>query len=406
VTAARKVDVAIAGGGPAGMVAGLLFARAGLETVVLEKHGDFLRDFRGDTVHPSTLEIFNELGLLDRFLERPHDRMEKIAVRFGGKRMEVADLSTLAVRCPFIAFMPQWEFLDFVADEARKLPAFELLMNAEANGLIEDNGVVRGVRAQTPEGGIEIEARLVIGADGRQSRLRKLAGLKVRDLGAPIDVLWFSLPRKGTAEDSLLNASSGHLVVSIDRGDYWQCAYVIPKDALETARGEGLEALRRNVAAAAPHIGDAVGALKSWDQVKLLSVRVDRLERWSKPGLLCIGDAAHAMSPIGGVGINLAIQDAVAAANLLAARMLAGELTGADLDAVRKRRLWPARVTQFAQVQAQNRVLAPLLGGRLDTGRPPLPLIIVAHVKWLRRLAARMVGLGARPEHVRSPARR
>jgi 2-polyprenyl-6-methoxyphenol hydroxylase-like FAD-dependent oxidoreductase len=403
VTGARQADVVVAGGGPAGMVAGLLFARAGLKTVVMEKHGDFLRDFRGDTVHPSTMEIFSELGLLDRLLERPHDRMDRIAVRFGGQRVEIADLSGLPTRCPFIAFMPQWEFLDFVADEARALPAFELMMNTEVDGLIVEDSIVRGVSAESPDGRIEIRARLVIGADGRQSRVRDLAGLKVHDLGAPIDVLWFSLPRAGGSEDSLLNANAGHLVVTINRGDFWQCASVIPKGALETTRDEGLEALRRSVALAAPHIGDAANALQSWDQVKLLSVRVDRLERWSRPGLLCIGDAAHAMSPIGGVGINLAIQDAVAAANLLAAKMLDGELGETDLDAVRRRRLWPARVTQFVQVQAQNRVLAPLVGGRLDVSGPPLPLRIVAHVKWLRRIAARMVGLGARPEHVRSP---
>ncbi|MEX0956328.1 MAG: FAD-dependent oxidoreductase [Rhizobiaceae bacterium] len=405
MTAARQADVVVAGGGPAGMVAGFLFARAGLKTVVLEKHGDFLRDFRGDTVHPSTMEIFSELGLLDRLLERPHDRMDRIAVRFGGRRMEIADLSALPTRCPFIAFMPQWEFLDFVADEARTLPAFELMMNAEADGLIMEDGIVRGVSANTPDGGIDIHARLVIGADGRQSRVRDLAGLKVRDLGAPIDVLWFSLPRAGGSEDSLLNANAGHLVVTINRGDFWQCASVIAKGSLETKRKEGLDVLRKSVANAAPHLGSAPDALTSWDQVKLLSVRVDRLERWSRPGLVCIGDAAHAMSPIGGVGINLAIQDAVAAANLLAARMLDGELSETDLDAVRRRRLWPARVTQFIQVQAQNRVLAPLIGGRLDTSGPPLPLSILARFKWFRRLAARIVGLGARPEHVRSPKR-
>lgn len=405
MTGSRQVDVVVAGGGPAGMLAGYLFARAGLKTVVLEKHGDFLRDFRGDTVHPSTMEIFSELGLLDRLLQRPHDRMDRIAVRFGGKRMEIADLSALPARCPFIAFMPQWEFLDFLADEARALPAFELMMNAEVDGLIVEGGIIGGVSAETPEGRIDIRARLVIGADGRQSRVRDLAGLKIRDLGAPIDVLWFSLPRAGGSEDSLLNAHAGHLVVTINRGNFWQCASVIAKGSLETKRAEGLDVLRKSVANAAPHLGSAPDALTSWDQVKLLSVRVDRLERWSRPGLVCIGDAAHAMSPIGGVGINLAIQDAVAAANLLAGKLLEGELDEADLDAVRRRRLWPARVTQFVQVQAQNRVLAPLVGGKLNIGGPPLPLKIVSHVKWLRRLAARMVGLGARPEHVLSPRR-
>lgn len=320
----RAVDCVVAGGGPAGMMAGMLFARAGLQTLVLEKHADFLRDFRGDTVHPSTLEIFRELGLLETFLRRPHDRMERIAVRFGGKRFEVADFSSLDTACRFIAFVPQSEFLDFVAAEAARLPGFSLLMSAEVESLIVEDGTVAGLKAATPDGPLEVRARLTIGADGRHSTVRRLAGLAVRDLGAPIDVLWFSLPRRGGGDDSLINISPGHLVVTIDRGTYWQCAGVIPKGALEMVRAAGLPAFRDMVAKAAPHISAELSGLTDWQQVKLLSVRVDRLERWSRPGLLCLGDAAHAMSPIGGVGINLAIQDAVAAANLLAPKLVDG----------------------------------------------------------------------------------
>lgn len=398
----RAVDCVVAGGGPAGMMAGMLFARAGLQTLVLEKHADFLRDFRGDTVHPSTLEIFRELGLLETFLRRPHDRMERIAVRFGGKRFEVADFSSLDTACRFIAFVPQSEFLDFIAAEAARLPGFSLLMGAEVESLIVEDGTVAGLKAATPDGPLEVRARLTIGADGRHSTVRRLAGLAVRDLGAPIDVLWFSLPRRGGGDDSLINISPGHLVVTIDRGTYWQCAGVIPKDALEMVRAAGLPAFRDMVAKAAPHISAELSGLTDWQQVKLLSVRVDRLERWSRPGLLCLGDAAHAMSPIGGVGINLAIQDAVAAANLLAPQLVVGGVSPADLDLVRRRRLWPTRITQFVQVQAQNRFLAPLIAGHARDVRPPLPLRLVARSPWLRRRAASWIGLGARPEHVRT----
>jgi 2-polyprenyl-6-methoxyphenol hydroxylase-like FAD-dependent oxidoreductase len=401
MSAERSVDCCIAGGGPAGMMSGLLFARAGLKTLVLEKHADFLRDFRGDTVHPSTLELFHEIGLLDAFLERPHDEMPRLAVRFNGKRIEVADFSELHTRCHFIAFMPQSEFLDFVADEAAKLPNFELMRSTQANGLIEEGGAVTGLRAAGPDGEVVVRSRLVVGADGRHSTIRGLAGLKVRDLGAPIDVLWFSIPREGGRDDSLINVSPGHLVVTIDRGSYWQCACVIAKGELEAVKARGLERFRATIAAAAPHVAAGLPALESWDQVKLLSVTVDRLDEWSRPGLLCIGDAAHAMSPIGGVGINLAIQDAVAATNILAPKLLAGALAPSDLDAIRLRRLWPTRVTQFAQVEAQNRFLAPLIGGA-EHARPPLLLRLVARFPFLRRLAARVVGLGVRPEHVRS----
>ena len=394
----------IAGGGPAGMMAGYLLARSGVETVVLEKHGDFLRDFRGDTVHPSSLEIFHELGLLERFLQRPHQRMEKIAIGFGGERFELADFADLPTQCHFIAFMPQWEFLNFLAEEASQLPTFTLMMNTEATGLIEENGRVAGVTASSQGQEIDIRADLTIAADGRGSILRQAAGMRVRTIGAPIDVLWFALPRTGQSvggEHTLLNVGRDSVVVTIDRGDYWQCAYVIGKGSLEKVRARGLDVLKASVADAAPHLGDAAQALGTWDEVKLLSVAIDRLERWARPGLLCIGDCAHAMSPIGGVGVNLAVQDAVATANLLAERLRAGTLADVDLDLVQRRRHFPAAAIQFVQSQAQDRVIRPILEGRNGAGtKPPLPLSLVARVPFLRRRAARMIGLGVRPEHV------
>jgi 2-polyprenyl-6-methoxyphenol hydroxylase-like FAD-dependent oxidoreductase len=394
-------DLVIAGGGPAGMMAGLLFARAGVKTLVLEKHADFLRDFRGDTVHPSTMELMDELGLLDAFLKRPHDEVQTLTVRVADRRITVADTRHLPVRCPFIALMPQWDFLDFLADEARKYPTFTLRMEAEATDLLFDGERVAGVRLASGE---EVRGRLTIAADGRRSVLRDKAGLPKRDLGAPIDVLWFRLP-KGRSSENLTGGTfgKGTLVVQLDRGDYWQCAYVVAKGGAEALKARGIEAFRRGVGEAAPELADVAGTLTDWDQIKLLSVSLDRLERWSRPGLLAIGDAAHAMSPVGGVGINLAIQDAVAAANILAAPMARGEPVDALLPKVEERRMLPVRVTQAAQKTVHDRLLKPLIESKAVIDDVPLVLRLFDWFPVLRRIPARLVGLGIRREHVRSP---
>jgi 2-polyprenyl-6-methoxyphenol hydroxylase-like FAD-dependent oxidoreductase len=399
---ARRIETTcvIAGGGPAGVMAGYLLARAGVEVVVLEKHADFFRDFRGDTVHPSTLDVLGEIGLLDALLARKPDRLGEIKVVIEGRELKVADFSHLPTRCKFIALMPQWDFLDLLADAGRKLPGFTLMMQAQAEGVIEETGRVIGLKVRTPKGPLEIRADLVVGADGRDSLVREAAGLKVRDLAVPIDVLWMRLSKQpGDGGPTLGRLRRGRFLVTIDRGDYWQCAYVIRKDALDTVHARGLEAFKAEVAIAEPLFTERLAELRSWDDVKLLSVKVDRLERWSRPGLICIGDAAHAMSPIGGIGINLAIQDAVAAANLLAAPLREGRLTDADLAAVQARREPPTRVTQAGQVFIQNRVIDRFLGQDRPTG-VPWPLRLVAAFPLLRRLPARFVGLGVRPEHV------
>jgi 2-polyprenyl-6-methoxyphenol hydroxylase-like FAD-dependent oxidoreductase len=395
----------IAGGGPAGMMLGYLLARAGVRTVVLEKHADFLRDFRGDTVHPSTLRIMDELGLLDAFLQRPHQRLQLISGWFGPERIQLGDFRGLPERYAFIALMPQWDFLDFLAAEAKKLPAFTLRTRAEVTGLVDAGGRVVGVRGSAPDGDFEVRADCSVGCDGRHSTVRAAAGLPIEDVGAPIDVLWFRVTRNPADDDhSLARVSPGHFVVTIDRGSYWQCAFVIAKGgAAELQRGS-IEAFRAEVASSVPMLAPTLADdVRSWDDVKLLTVAVDRLTQWSKPGLLCIGDAAHAMSPVGGVGINLAIQDAVATANLLAAKLRAGTLADADLDAVRRRRLWPTRATQRAQVTIQNNVLVPVMSGANAELRVPLPIRLVTALPLLQRLAARLLGMGVRPEHVRSP---
>jgi 2-polyprenyl-6-methoxyphenol hydroxylase-like FAD-dependent oxidoreductase len=399
-------DLIIVGGGPAGMVAGLLFARAGVPVTVLEKHGDFLRDFRGDTVHPSTLRIFSELGLLDRLLERPHDKVHDIHGLIGGRRLAIADFSHFDPRWNFIAMMPQWEFLDFVADEARRYPHFTLLQNAEAIGLAQEKRRVVGVRYSS--GGEErtIRARLTLAADGRTSRMREAAGLPVRDLGSPMDVFWFRVPRDRSPENETTGVfASGRIMALIDRGDYWQCAYVFPKGMAEEVRTRGIEAFRDEVAGIAPMLRERIGAVAGWDDVKLLAVSLDRVEQWHRPGLLVIGDAAHAMSPIGGVGINVAVQDAVAAANALAGPMAAGEDVDPLLGRVEKRRLPAVRITQAFQKTAQERIISPLLMSARGPFEPPPALRWLDRYPVLRRIPAALIGFGYRPEHVRSPAR-
>ncbi len=394
------VDACIAGGGPAGMVAGALLARAGATVIVLEKHADFLRDFRGDTIHPSTLEIMHELGWLDAFLERPHDRADTLTGTFAVVPFTLADFRHLPTRCRFIAFMPQWDFLDFVADRAREYPTFRLETEAEVIGLIEESGRVVGVRAHTPSGALEVRARLVVGADGRHSTVRELAGLEVREFGAPMDVLWMRLSsRPEDGRDPTGRFDPGRIFVMIHRGEYWQCGYVIPKGGVDELRARGIEAFRQAVAASAPIFRDRVHELSSFDQVKLLTVAVNRLRRWYKPGLLCIGDAAHAMSPVGGVGINLAIQDAVATANRLGPVIRRSEPTLADLSAVQRRREFPTRVTQRLQLAVQEGVIGRVLGDRTVV-RPPLALRLLRRWPLLRRIPARIVGIGVRPEHV------
>ncbi|HEY2560297.1 MAG TPA: FAD-dependent oxidoreductase [Caldimonas sp.] len=395
----------IAGGGPAGMMLGYLLARAGVRTVVLEKHGDFLRDFRGDTVHPSTLRILDELGLLDAFLERPHQRLEVIGGWFGKEHVQLGDFRGLPPRYAFIALMPQWDFLDFLAEQARTLPTFTLRMHAEVTGVVKEGGRVVGVRGTASSGEFEIRADCTVGCDGRDSTVRAAAGLPVEDLGAPIDVLWFRVRRDpAEADTSLARIAPGHFVVTIDRRDYWQCAFVIAKGGAEALRARPIEQFHAEVVDAAPILGPHIAAdVRSWDDVKLLTVAVDRLTKWSKPGLLCIGDAAHAMSPIGGVGINLAIQDAVAAANLLAIKLRAGTVSDDDLDAVRRRRLWPTKATQAAQLAIQDNVLVPVMSGANTDLAVPLPIRIVTAVPMLQRMMARLLGMGIRPEHVHLP---
>ena len=395
----------IAGGGPAGMMAGLLLARAGVDIIVLEKHGDFLRDFRGDTVHPSTLELMQELGVLEDFLTRPHQQLREIGGDIDGNRVMVADFTHLPTACKFVALMPQWDFLDFLADEARRYPTFRLLMNAEVTDVLRTDDRVTGVRVQTPDGETDIEAALTIGADGRRSVVRERAGLTVETFGAPIDVLWMRISRRETDRAETLGViRSGRIFVMLNRGDYWQCAFVIPKGGYTTLRDRGLDEFRNDISAIVPFLSDRVGELRAWDDIKLLTVMVDRLKQWYAPGLLCIGDAAHAMSPIGGVGINLAVQDAVAAANLLYRPLLHGAVTLDDLAAVQKRRLFPTRMTQKAQVAIQKNVMAPVLSlDRTASISLPFPVRLLQRYPVLRRIPARLVGIGVRPEHVHTP---
>ena len=395
-----SVRCCIAGGGPAGMMLGLLLARAGVDVLVLEKHADFLRDFRGDTLHPSTLEVMHELGLLEGLLGLPHQKVTRLRGQFGDLALTVADFSHLPTQCRFIAFMPQWDFLNFLAKEGGRYPTFQLRMRTEVTDLIEEAGVIVGVRAQTANGSLEVRGRLVAGADGQHSVVRARAGLQVEEFGAPMDVLWFRLPRRSSdPEDPIGRFDTGRIFIMLNRGQYWQCGFVIHKGSLDQLQARGLQAFRDNVAQLAPFLADRVGELQDWEAIKLLTVQVDRLRQWYRRGQLCIGDAAHAMSPVGGVGINLAIQDAVAAANLLAAPLRSDRLTTDDLRRVQERRDRPTRVTQRAQLFIQDRVIRRVLRSS-DRLIPPLPIRLLARFPFLARLPARLIGLGVRPEHV------
>jgi len=395
------VRCCIVGGGPAGMMLGLLLARAGVDLVVLEKHADFLRDFRGDTIHPSTLELLYELGILDNFLKRPHQEAQEISTQIGSVSLTVADFRHLSTHCKFIAILPQWDFLTFLAEQAAAYPGFTLRMQAEVIGVIEEAERIVGVHATTANGPLEIRADLVVAADGRSSVVREKAGLQIEELGAPMDVLWFRLSRRsGDPEQIMGRFDIGQIFIMINRGEYWQCGFVIPKGSAEVVHQRGLETFRKDVAQLAPFAANRLEEIRDWDDVKLLTVRVDRLAKWYRPGLLCIGDAAHAMSPIGGVGINLAIQDAVAAANLLAKPLLERRLTTGHLRQVQKRREVPTRVTQRLQVLIQQRVITRILGGAGQLSRP-LALRLLARFPFMRRLPARLIGIGVRPEHIK-----
>jgi 2-polyprenyl-6-methoxyphenol hydroxylase-like FAD-dependent oxidoreductase len=398
-----NTQCAIAGGGPAGMMLGFLLARAGVDVVVLEKHADFLRDFRGDTIHPSTLEVMHELGLLDAFLKLPHQKLREIGGVVGDEMVIFADFTHLPTHCGFIAFIPQWDFLDFLADRGKRYPGFKLMMLAEVDDLLWDGDTVIGLRAKLPDGTLEVRTDLVVGADGRHSVVRERARLEVEDLGAPMDALWMRLSKKpGDGSQTLGRIQAGRLFVMLDRGDYWQCAYVIPKGGFERLRAEGIEAFRKDLVALNPALADRVNEIASWDDVKLLTVRVDRPKRWYCPGLLCIGDAAHAMSPVGGVGINLAIQDAVAAANILWEKLRKGPVSEQVLAQVQKRRQWPTEMTQAVQLFVQKRIISNVLS-MTEAPRPPYFLTLFNRFPFLRRFPARLIGMGFRPEHVHSP---
>lgn len=393
----------VVGGGPAGLMLGFLLARAGVDVHVLEKHADFLRDFRGDTVHPSTLELMYELGLLEKFLKLPHEKVTKLSGIIGDDAIQLVDFSHLRTQCKYVALMPQWDFLDFLSDQAKKYDSFNLHMSTNATGLIEESGRIAGVVAESERGELEIRADLVVGADGRTSITRECAGLTVQDVGAPMDVLWMRISRLDTdPAQSLGRLRAGGFLVMLNRGDYWQCGFLIPKGQLEEYKSAGLPAFRKSVAELAPFLSDRVDELKTWDVIKLLTVKVDRLRTWYKQGLLCIGDAAHAMSPVGGVGINLAIQDAVATANILWKPLSERSCTVEDLQNVQLRRLYPARMTQRLQVAIQNNVIKRILKTRGELSAPWFMHAFNA-MPLLRRLPAAIIGIGFRAEHIESP---
>ena len=394
---------AIAGGGPAGVMLGFLLARAGVPVVVLEKHADFFRDFRGDTVHPSTLEVIHELGLLDAFLKVPHQKIDRLSLQFGDTNIALADLTHLPTHCKFVALMPQWDFLNFLAAQGKRYKSFDLHMQTEATDLIEEGGRIVGLRARAPDGTLTIRAALVVGCDGRHSTVRERAGLQSDDYGAPMDVLWFRMTREaGDPGDVFGHIEAAKLMIMLNRGDYWQCAYVIPKGGIDRVQAEGIDAFRQRVLSMSLFLADRIGEIKSFDDVKLLTVKVDRLRQWWRPGLICIGDSAHAMSPVGGVGVNIAVQDAVAAANRLAAPLKRGAVTDADLYAIQERRTLAVRLTQAVQLAVQNRIISRALTSE-QRPKPPLMFKLLGLFPVLRRIPARLIGLGVRPEHVRTP---
>jgi 2-polyprenyl-6-methoxyphenol hydroxylase-like FAD-dependent oxidoreductase len=398
----------IAGGGPAGIMAGFLLARAGVDIIVLEKHAEFLRDFRGDTIHPSTLDLMYELGILDDFLRQPHQEVRQISGQVEDDEVTIADLTHLPAHCKFVALMPQWNFLNFIAEKAKSYPEFHLRMESEVTDVVQENGRIVGVRAKTShgdrQGGLEVRANLTLGTDGRHSIVREKAGLDVIDLGAPIDVLWMRISRQPSDFMAVLGRiRGGKILVMLDRGDYWQCAYVIPKGEAQEIQQKGLPAFREAIATVAPFLRERTQELKSWDDIKLLTVKVDHLRRWWRPGLLCLGDSAHAMSPVGGVGINLAIKDAVAAANALAEPLFSGTVSDEHLRQVQKRREFPTRMTQRLQILAHKNILVPVLSNQVR--RVSLPFRLLQRFPVLRRIPARVIGLGFRPEHIHTPER-
>jgi 2-polyprenyl-6-methoxyphenol hydroxylase-like FAD-dependent oxidoreductase len=385
------------------MMLGYLLGRAGIDVVVLEKHADFFRDFRGDTVHPSTLQVMDELGLIDDFLKLPHQRLQKMDGLFGGTPVRIADLRRLHTKYPFIAFMPQWDFLNFLREAGKRFASLQVMMNTEAVDLIRRGETIAGVRAGTPNGVIDIEADLTIACDGRHSTVRERAGLEVEEIGAPMDVLWFRVGRRADETENLFaRVEPGKMMVTFDRGDYWQCAYVIAKGQYEAVKARGLQALLDDVVRMAPILRSGIADVKSFDDVKLLTVAINRLARWTRPGLLCIGDAAHAMSPIGGVGVNLAVQDAVATANLLADKLQHGCPSENELDAVRRRREFPVKMTQRMQMVVQNNIISGALQGGNRPLKVPLVVRLITALPWLQGIPARLLALGVRPEHVHS----
>ncbi|MDQ7907421.1 FAD-dependent oxidoreductase [Phytohabitans sp. ZYX-F-186] len=399
-----RTTVCVVGGGPAGMFAGLLLARAGVQVTVLEKHADFLRDFRGDTVHPSTLQLLDELGILPRFLELPHFKAEEMAFLTDHGRQPGVEFRALRHPFPYAVFVPQWDFLNLLASWGGGLGTFTLRMSAEVTDVIQEDGRVCGVRYRDEAGEHELRALLTVAADGRRSTVREKCGMHPITFASPMDVVWFRIPRlPSDPVEPFLRLTANRFVVLLNRNTYWQTAYLIPKDGYALMKAKGITEMRRNLAELVPFLADRVHHL-DWDGVSTLSVRIDRLRRWHRPGLLCIGDAAHAMAPIGGVGLNLAIQDAVAAANILHSGLRRGVVSERRLAAVRRRRLLPTVLTQAFQRGLQARFIKPLLDGE-TTVRPPLPMRLSARYAAGRRLTARFIGLGLRPEHVRTPAR-